>query len=103
MPHGGFRIGQLKTIAIRARGGANRSWQTCVAAVLGGGYGLYHGDPNPTDYNARYQPVYDNAGHYSFRTHGTGNFVTAPGGGGGSLRADGVGIGYYEKFTVECY
>lgn len=92
------------TIAIRARDGANQSWQGYVYASAGGGYGLYHGTRNPVDYDAKFVVQSDRAGYVSFRANSQWTLVTARNGGGGLMRADVYGaISNYERFTVECY
>ncbi len=91
------------TIAIRARDGANLSWQYYLAAANGGGSGIYHYAVNPTDYYAKFIPISDGAGHYSFKTNYNGYYVTAENGGGSVMNANRTQIGSWEKFTVECY
>ena len=91
------------TIAIRARDGANLTWQNYLAATNGGGSGIYHNGINPTDYNTKFISVPDGAGHYSFRTNYNGYYVTAENGGGNVMNANRTQIGSWEKFTVECF
>lgn len=92
------------TIAIRARDGANQSWDGYVYANAGGGYGLYHGPRSPLDYDAKFVVQSDRVGYLSFRANNQWTLVTAQNGGGGIMRADVYGTASnYERFQVECY